>query len=67
LSNPQWNKRFNAKVDVRGAIGVTRMHKFLLEYVAQELYTRAFADLGAAEQQLVRDDAKERWRQSLSQ
>jgi hypothetical protein len=29
--------------------------------MAQESYTRAFADLGAAEQQLVRDDAEERY------
>jgi hypothetical protein len=32
-----------------------------LEYVAQELHTQAFADLGAAEQQIVRDDAEERY------
>jgi hypothetical protein len=35
LSNPQWYERFNTKVDVSGAIGVTRQHKVLLEYVAQ--------------------------------
>jgi hypothetical protein len=35
LSNPQWYERFNTKVDVSGAIGVTRQHKILLEYVAQ--------------------------------
>jgi hypothetical protein len=39
LSNPQWYERFNTKVDVSGAIGVTRQHKVLLEYVAQESYT----------------------------
>jgi hypothetical protein len=27
LSNPQWYERFNTKVDVSGAIGVTRQHK----------------------------------------
>jgi hypothetical protein len=32
-----------------------------LEYVAQESYIPAFADLGAAEQQLVRDDAEEQY------
>ena len=32
LSNPQWYERFNTKVDVREAIGVTRKHKVLLEY-----------------------------------
>ena len=38
LSNAQWYKQFNKKVDVRKAIGVTRQHKVLLEYVAQELH-----------------------------
>jgi hypothetical protein len=37
-----------------------------LEYVAQELHTQAFADLGAAEQQIVRDDAEERYYSTLS-
>jgi hypothetical protein len=36
LSNPQWYERFNTKVDVSEAIGVTRKHKVLLDYVAQE-------------------------------
>jgi hypothetical protein len=40
---------------------VNRQQKVLLEYVSQELYTRSFADLGAAEQQLVRDDTEERY------
>jgi hypothetical protein len=31
LSNPQWYERFNTKVDVGDAIGVTRQHKVLLE------------------------------------
>jgi hypothetical protein len=53
MSNPQWYERFNTKVDVSGAIGVTRQHKVLLEYVAQESYTRAFTDIGPVEQQLV--------------
>jgi hypothetical protein len=61
LSNPQWYERFNTKVDVSGAIGVTRKHKVLLEYVAQKSYTRAFTDLRPVEQQLVRDDAEERY------
>jgi hypothetical protein len=61
MSNRQGYELFNTKVDVSGAIGVTRQHKVLLEYVAQESYTRAFANLGPAEQQLVRDDAEERY------
>jgi hypothetical protein len=36
LSNPQWYERFSTKVDVSGAIRVTRQHKVLLEYVAQK-------------------------------
>jgi hypothetical protein len=61
LSNPQWYERFNTKVDVIRAIGVTRQHKLLLEYVAQESYTRVFLDIGPVEQQLVRDDFEERY------
>jgi hypothetical protein len=61
LSNPQWYEHFNTKVDFSGVIGVTRQHKVLLEYMAQESYTRAFTDLGPVEQQLVRDDAEERY------
>jgi hypothetical protein len=61
LSNPQWYERFNTKVYVGEAIGVTGQHKFFLEYVAQESYTHAFTDLGAAEHQLVRDDSEERY------
>jgi hypothetical protein len=45
MSNPQWYERFNTNVDVSGAIGATRQHKVLLEYVAQESYNRAFTDL----------------------
>jgi hypothetical protein len=36
LSKPKWYERFNTKVDISRAIGVTRQHKVLLEYVAQE-------------------------------
>ena len=61
LSNPQGYKRFNTKVNVGDAIGVTRQHKVLLEYVAQELHNQTFATLGVAEQQIVRDDAEERY------
>jgi hypothetical protein len=60
LSNPQCYEHFKTKVDVSGVIKVTQQHKVLLEYVAQESYTRAFMDLVPVEQQLVRDDAEER-------
>jgi hypothetical protein len=61
FSNLHWYERFNTNVNVSGAIGVTRQHKVLLEYVAQESYTQAFTDLGTVEQQLVRDNAEERY------
>jgi hypothetical protein len=61
LLNPQWYERFNTKVDVSEAIGITRQHKVLLDYVAQESYTKSFEDLGVTEQKLVRDDAEERY------
>jgi hypothetical protein len=61
LSNPQWYERFNTNVDVGDAIGVTRQHKVILEYVAHETHTLAFTDLGVVEQRVVRDDAKERY------
>jgi hypothetical protein len=60
MSNLQWYERFNTKVDISGAVGVTRQHKVLLEYVAQESYTKAFTYLRPMEQQLVRDDDEER-------
>jgi hypothetical protein len=37
------------------------LHKVLLEYVAQDSHTRAFADLGATEQKSVLEDAEERY------
>jgi hypothetical protein len=45
MSNLQWYKKFNTKVDVGTAISVTQQHKVLLEYVAQEDYTLAFTAL----------------------
>jgi hypothetical protein len=59
LSNPQWYKIFNTKVDVSEAIGLTRQHKVILDYVAQESYTKSFEGLGVAEKKLVRDDVEE--------
>jgi hypothetical protein len=61
LTNPQWYERFNTRVDVGTAIGVTRQHQALLEHVATELHQQAFATLGAAEQQAVREDTEERY------
>ena len=56
LSNPQWYERFNTKVDVREAIGVTQQNKVLLEYFSQELYTQTFSALTEAEQIVTLED-----------
>ena len=61
LSNLQWYERFNTKVDVGEAIGVTQKHKVLLEYVAQELYNKTFSALTEADQLVIREDAEERY------
>ena len=61
LTNAQWYERFDTKIDVGEAIGVTRQHKVLLEYVAQEMHAQTFATLSAAEQQAIRTDAEERY------
>jgi hypothetical protein len=61
MSNLQWYKKFNTKVDVGSAIGVTRQHKVLLEYVSQENHTLTFAALSAEQKQAVREDAEERY------
>ena len=61
LTNPQWYERFNTKIDVGTAIGVTRQHKVLLEYVSQEENKKAFDTLTIEEQQAVKVDAEERY------
>jgi hypothetical protein len=54
------NELHNQEFDIRDAIGVTRQHRVLLNYVAMELHQQAFATLGDAEQQTVRENAEER-------
>jgi hypothetical protein len=51
MSNPQWYKKFNTKIDVGLAISVTQQHKVLLEYVAQENHTLTFTALSAKQKQ----------------
>ena len=53
VTNAQWYERFNTKVDVANAIGVTRQHKVLLEYVAQDTLTQAFEVLTPEQQTVV--------------
>ena len=45
MSNAQWYERFNTKVHVSTAIGLTRQHTVLLEYVAQELHASPFTTI----------------------
>ena len=61
LSNLQWYERFNTKVDVGDAIGVTQQHKVILEYVTQELYTQTSSAPTEAEQLVTREDSEERY------
>ena len=50
-------------MDVGNAIGITRQHKSLLEYVAQELVVTgsSFDNLTAAQKEVVPTDAEERY------
>jgi hypothetical protein len=59
LTNKQWYERFNTKIDVLSAIGVTRQHKTLLEYVAAESGTTKFNNLSDAEKADVCEKAEE--------
>jgi hypothetical protein len=61
LTNEQWYERFNTKIDVGSAIGVTRQHRVLLEHVATEIGTIPFSGLSASEQHDVREKAEERY------
>jgi hypothetical protein len=49
LTNEQWYERFNTRIDVGSAIGVTRQHQILLEHVTAETGTAKFEDLSQAE------------------
>jgi hypothetical protein len=61
LSNEQWYERFNTKINVGSAIGVTRQHQILLEHVAAEEGNVKFKDLTPEEQLEVRTKAEERY------
>ena len=61
MSNAQWYEQFNTKVDVSTAIGITRQHTVLLEYLAQELHAYTFTTITLLEQDDVRIDAVERY------
>jgi hypothetical protein len=62
LTNKQWYERFNTRIDVGGAIGVTRQHQVLLEHVAsEETPPILFAAMNAAQQKATREKAEERY------
>ena len=61
LSNGQWYERFNTKVDVGNAIGVTRQHRVLLEHQSQETHQQDFFALSVQEQADIRDKTEERY------
>jgi len=61
LTNEQWYERFNTKIDVSNAIGVTRQHKILLEYVAAEEGSTKFDDLTSDDQKKIGDKAEEQY------
>jgi hypothetical protein len=57
------NESHRPKIDQTtvNALSVTRQHKVLLEYVAQENHTLTFTALSAEQEQAVREDAEERY------
>jgi len=62
LSNEQWYERFNTRIDVGTAIGVTRQHQVLLEHVASETSPPiSFASMTPDQQSEVRTKAEERY------
>ena len=50
LTNEQYYERFNTKVDVGEAIGITSPHFVLMEDMAQEISKRKFYGLSIDEQ-----------------
>jgi hypothetical protein len=61
LTNDQWYERFNTRIDVGSAIGVTRQHTVLLEHVAAELGNDTFKELNSKQQAEVKEKAEEQY------
>ena len=59
MSNPQWYKSFNMKVDISECIGVTRQHKALLEYVMQQAHSLNFYACTEQQQAPIHIDSEE--------
>ena len=60
MTIPHFYERFNKKFDVSESIGVTRQHKALLEYVAQESHSLDFYSCTEDQQEDARIDSEER-------
>ena len=60
LTNDQCYDKFNTKVDTRFSIGVTRQHKYLIKYVAQESNIK-YDDMSIEEQENVKEYDKENY------
>ena len=45
LTKDQWYNRFNTKVDVGTAIGITRQHVVLMEWTSQQVEEQSFTKL----------------------
>jgi hypothetical protein len=60
LLNPQYYKKFNTRVDVAKAVGITRIHKDVVLHTAKQVYKKDFEDLTTDEKVIVKDKAKER-------
>ena len=62
FTNTQWYEKFNTRIDVGTAIGVTRRHKVLLEYEASVSDSKTkYKDLPPAKQQEIMERAEERY------
>lgn len=68
LTNEQWYERFNTRIDVGTAIGVTRQHKVLLDHVGSEFKDaagnpapREFDNMTDDQQKTAREEAEERY------
>ena len=59
MTNAQWYEKYNTKVDVANAVGVTRQHKVLNEFIAQSEHNAAYDTLAPDVQETVRADAEE--------
>jgi hypothetical protein len=61
FTDEQWYERFNTKVNVGTAIGVTRQHPVLLQHVAKETHKQDFDACTDDEKVEITEDANERY------